>query len=80
MTAAVAAEVAVAVIKKELLKNRMCVCENTGAALVRNFKTMVFKIYYNTLFNISYTIKKFIYISYTIIMVYEKEAKKSCGI
>ena len=70
VTAAVAAEVAVAVMKKELLKNRMCVCENTSAALVRNFKTIVFKIYYNTLFNILYTI----------IMVYEKEAKKSCGI
>jgi hypothetical protein len=41
---------------------------------------MVFKIYYYTLFNISYTIEKVIYISYTTIMVYEKEAKKSCGI
>jgi hypothetical protein len=39
---------------------------------------MVFQIYYYTLFNISYTIRKFIYISYTTIMVYEKEAKKSC--
>jgi hypothetical protein len=41
---------------------------------------MVFEIYYYTLFNISYTIEKFIYISYTTIMVYEKEAKKRCGI
>jgi hypothetical protein len=41
---------------------------------------MVFKIYYYTLFNISYTIEKVIYISYTTIMVYKKEAKKSCGI
>jgi hypothetical protein len=37
---------------------------------------MVFQIYYYTLFNILYTIRKFIYISYTTIMVYEKEAKK----
>jgi hypothetical protein len=41
---------------------------------------MVFKIYYYTLFNILYTIEKSIYISYTTIMVYEKEAKKTCGI
>jgi hypothetical protein len=58
----------------------VCVCGNAGAALVQNPKTMVFQIYYYTLFNILYTIRKFIYILYTTIMVYEKEAKKSCGI
>jgi hypothetical protein len=41
---------------------------------------MVFEIYYYTLFNILYTIEKFIYILYTTIMVYKKEAKKRCGI
>jgi hypothetical protein len=35
---------------------------------------------YYTLFNISYIIEKFIYILYTTIIVYKKEAKKSCGI
>jgi hypothetical protein len=58
----------------------VCVCENTGAALVQTPKTIVFQIYYYTLFNISYTIRKFIYILYTTIIVYKKEAKKSCGI
>jgi hypothetical protein len=41
-----------------------------------SLKTIVFEIYYYNLFNISYTIEKFIYILYTTIMVYEKEAKK----
>jgi hypothetical protein len=40
-------------------------CRNAGAALVQNPKTIVFKIYYYTLFNISYTIRKFIYILYS---------------
>ena len=71
--------VVVAVIKRELLEY-MCVCGNAGAALVQNPKSMVFKIYYYTLFNILYTIRKFIYISNTTIMVFEKEAKKSYGI
>ena len=43
-------------------------------------KSIVFKIYYYTLSNILYTIRKCNYISYTIIIVYKKETKKSCGI
>jgi hypothetical protein len=41
---------------------------------------MIFKIYYYTLFNILYIIEKFIYILYTIIIVYKKATKKGCGI